>query len=81
LAAIIDTAHRHIAEDCRLRGYRLGSFLVRKHLVRYFKGFPGAATIRRRLFATEDGPAMLEVAEQLREELLAGVLVGEALHD
>jgi len=66
LSDLLDLARRHIEEDCHLRGERTGSFLVRKHVTRYFRGFPGAAAIRRRLFATDNGTDMLAVLAEIR---------------
>ncbi len=68
LVEIMDLARRHIEENCRYRGERLGSYLVRKHVARYFRGFPGAAAIRRRLFDTEDGAEMLTALREIRAE-------------
>jgi tRNA-dihydrouridine synthase B len=68
LAEIFATVERHIADECRLKGERIGSQVVRKHVVRYFRGFPGAAAIRRRLFATETGERMLAVLAEVRGE-------------
>jgi nifR3 family TIM-barrel protein len=69
LAEILDLAERHIGEDCLLRGERTGAFLVRKHVTRYFRGFPGAAALRRRLFATDNGTDMLAALADIRGEL------------
>ena len=66
--ALCDLTRRHVEEDCRWRGERHGAFLVRKHVARYFKGFPGAAAIRRRLFDTEDGAEMLSVLAEIRRD-------------
>lgn len=68
LAEIFATVERHIADECNLKGERIGSQVVRKHVVRYFRGFPGAAAIRRRLFATETGERMLAVLAEVRGE-------------
>ena len=68
LGEIMDVVEGHIAAVARLRGERYGSQTVRKHVVRYFRDFPGAAAMRRRLFATETGDAMLDVLAELRSE-------------
>ncbi len=69
LVDILDLAKWHIGEDCHLRGERTGSYLVRKHVARYFRGFPGAAAIRRRLFATDNGIDMLAALAEIRREV------------
>jgi tRNA-dihydrouridine synthase B len=71
LMEIIDLARRHIEENCRYRGERTGSYLVRKHVARYFRGFPGASAIRRRLFDTEGGAEMLTALREIRAEALS----------
>ena len=53
-----------------LRGNRIGSKLVRKHVVRYLRGFPGAAIMRRRLFETETAEEMLAELARLQDEYL-----------
>ncbi len=65
-------ARRHIEEECYWRGERHGAFLVRKHVARYFKGFPGAAAIRRRLFDTDGGSEMLAALAEIAREHGAG---------
>lgn len=70
---ILDVVERQIRDLALQRGERVGSQLVRKHVVRYFRGFPGAAAIRRRLFATETGAQMLAVLSDLRAELDGGL--------
>ncbi len=67
---ILDLARRHIEEDCRYRGERTGANVVRKHVARYFRSFPGAAAIRRKLFDTEDGAEMLVALREIREEAI-----------
>ncbi len=69
---ILELSRRHIEEDCHLRGERTGSYLVRKHVTRYFRGFPGAAAMRRRLFATDNGADMLTVLAEIRRGVEAG---------
>ncbi|MBU0741461.1 tRNA dihydrouridine synthase DusB [bacterium] len=74
LLDILDLAKRHIGEDCHLRGERSGSYLVRKHVARYFRGFPGASAIRRELFATETGTDMLAALAEIRRAAERGGL-------
>ena len=68
LGDIMDVVERQIQQIKELRGERYGSQLVRKHIVRYFRGFPGAAAVRRRIFAEETGSEMLVVLAELRKE-------------
>ena len=68
LAEILDVVERHVRELARWRGERTGAHLVRKHVVRYLKGFPGAAALRRRLFAVADSGAMLAELAAIRRE-------------
>ena len=68
LTDILDLAKWHIGEDCHLRGERTGSYLVRKHVARYFRGFPGASAIRRKLFETDNGTDMLAALAEIRRE-------------
>lgn len=65
---LLELTRHHIEEDCRWRGERTGSYLVRKHVARYLRGFPGAAALRRRLFDTEDGAEMLTVLAEIRRD-------------
>jgi tRNA-dihydrouridine synthase B len=69
LGEIMDVVEQHIDAVARLRGERYGSQLVRKHVVRYFRDFPGAAAMRRRLFAVETGDEMLAVLAELKREV------------
>ena len=59
----------HIRGEVALRGERTGCYVVRKHIAKCFKGYPGAAALRRRLYATEDPGAMESI---LREAAAAG---------
>jgi len=77
LGEIIDVVERQIRDIGRLRGERFGSQLVRKHVVRYFRGFPGAAAIRRRIFAEESSLDMLAVLTALRAEIDFGLDMGD----
>lgn len=71
LLEIADMAGRHIRDLGAGRGDRRGSFLVRKHIVRYFRGFPGAAALRRRLFAAESCAEMIDRLAEIRREIEA----------
>jgi tRNA-dihydrouridine synthase len=50
-----------IREEVGRSGEQRGSLDVRKHLARCFRGYPGAAALRRRLFATEGSAELLAV--------------------
>jgi tRNA-dihydrouridine synthase len=54
----------HILGEVGAKGERQGSFTVRKHLAKCFKGYPGAAQLRRRLFAVEESAAMIAILEE-----------------
>jgi len=53
----------HIRGEVAGKGERIGSQSVRKHLAGCFKGRPGAANLRRRIFAQETSAAMIAVLE------------------
>jgi tRNA-dihydrouridine synthase B len=59
----------HIRGEVALRGERTGCYVVRKHIAKCFKGYPGAAVLRRRLFSTEVPEEMVAI---LREAEVAG---------
>ena len=78
LPEIFEVIRLHVGEIAARKGERYGSQLVRKHVVRYLRGFPGAAVMRRRLFETETGDEMLRELERIRREYgLPGSLEGE----
>jgi nifR3 family TIM-barrel protein len=68
-AEMCTTTIDHIRGEVALRGERSGCFVVRKHIARCFKGYPGASVLRRRLFDTEDPEQMVAI---LREAAAAG---------
>jgi tRNA-dihydrouridine synthase B len=68
LEEIFDVIRMHVDEISKRRGERYGSQLVRKHVVRYLRGFPGAAVMRRRLFDTDTGEDMLMALEEIKAE-------------
>ncbi len=59
----------HIRGEVELRGPKTGCYVVRKHIAKCFKGYPGAAHLRRRLFGTEDANEMIAI---LNEAAAAG---------
>jgi tRNA-dihydrouridine synthase B len=58
-AEICEVMVRHIQLEVAQRGERTGSLVVRKHLARCFRGYPGAATFRRQMFAAETSDGMI----------------------
>ncbi len=59
----------HIVGEVALRGPQTGCHVVRKHIAKCFKGYPGAAFLRKRLFTTEDAGEMIAI---LNEAAAAG---------
>ena len=64
-----ETTIDHLQGEVALRGEPQGSFVVRKHIARCFKGYPGAGVLRKRLYATTDATEMERI---LREAAAAG---------
>ena len=50
-----------IRAEAAWRGDKTGSLGSRKHLAKCFRGYPGAAQLRRALFATEESTEMLKI--------------------
>jgi tRNA-dihydrouridine synthase B len=55
----------HIRGEVQLRGPRTGCYVVRKHIAKCFKGYPGAGLLRRRLFNTEDADEMISILNEV----------------
>ena len=55
---------RQVRLEVAQRGERTGCLVVRKHVARCFRGYPGAAALRRRLYAEETSAGMLKVLEE-----------------
>ena len=68
-AEMCATTIDHLRGEVALRGEPQGSFVVRKHIAKCFKGYPGAAALRKRLYATTDAAEMERI---LREAAAAG---------
>jgi len=60
----------HLQGEVAMRGEPQGSYVVRKHIARCFKGYPGAAVLRRKLYATT-------VAAEMEELLLEAAAAGD----
>lgn len=61
---------RHFNAQLRFRGEMQGVKEMRKHLIWYLKGFPGAARARQRLNTAPTQQAVLEILEEYENELL-----------
>lgn len=57
----------HIRGEVALRGERTGCYVVRKHIAKCFKGYPGAAVLRRRLYDTEESEVMISILKEAAE--------------
>ncbi len=53
----------HLRGEVAMRGEPQGSYVVRKHIARCFKGYPGAAVLRRKLYATTVAAEMEAILE------------------
>jgi len=54
----------HLQGEVALRGEPQGSYVVRKHIARCFKGYPGAAGLRRKLYATTVAAEMEAILQE-----------------
>jgi tRNA-dihydrouridine synthase B len=68
-AAMCRTIARHVELEVAQRGERTGCLVVRKHIARCFRGYPGAARLRKRLYAEQTAAPMLRI---LAEAAAAG---------
>lgn len=64
----------HLRGEVAMRGEPQGSYVVRKHIAKCFKGYPGAAGLRRQLYATT-------VAREMEDILLAAAAAGDPRSD
>ncbi len=51
----------HIRGEVAIRGEKQGCLVVRKHIAKTFKGYPGSAGLRRLLYATEESNRMIAI--------------------
>ncbi len=51
----------HIAAEVNVRGEMQGCLVVRKHIAKTFRGYPGAAVLRRALYATMSSLEMIAI--------------------
>jgi nifR3 family TIM-barrel protein len=54
----------HIRGEVAIRGEKQGCLVVRKHIAKTFKGYPGAATLRRKLYDTVESDRMIAILEE-----------------
>lgn len=54
----------HLRGEVAMRGEPQGSFVVRKHIAKCFKGYPGAAVLRREIYATTVADEMVDILEK-----------------
>ncbi len=54
----------HIRGEVAMRGETQGCYVVRKHIAKCFKGYRGAAGLRRELFSTVESDRMIEILEK-----------------
>ncbi len=54
----------HIRLTVERRGEKTGCLVVRKHIAKCFRNYPGAATLRKLLFATTNSADMIAVLKQ-----------------
>jgi len=59
-----EVIERHIRLEVAQRGETTGCLVVRKHIAKCFKGYPGAARLRRLLYAEETSAGMIAVLEE-----------------
>ncbi len=57
----------HINGEVAMRGETQGCYVVRKHIAKCFKGYRGAAALRRELFSTVESARMIELLERAAE--------------
>jgi tRNA-dihydrouridine synthase B len=54
----------HLQGEVAMRGEKQGCLVVRKHIAKCFKGYPGAAGLRKKLYATERIDEMISILEE-----------------
>jgi nifR3 family TIM-barrel protein len=74
------TIARHVLLEVAQRGERTGCLVVRKHIARCFRDEPGAARLRKRLYAEETAAGMVAVLEEAAG-LAPGALAAADAHD
>ncbi|MCK9995271.1 MAG: tRNA-dihydrouridine synthase, partial [Candidatus Krumholzibacteria bacterium] len=59
-----DVTIDHIRGEVAMRGEDQGCLVVRKHIAKCFKGYPGAAGLRKKLYATQKIDEMIIILEE-----------------
>jgi nifR3 family TIM-barrel protein len=77
-AAMCEVTVDHIRGEVALRGEPQGCYVVRKHIARLFRGFPGASALRRSLYATTDSEEMIVILRQAAVDIGPGPLFSVA---
>jgi len=54
----------HIRGEVAQRGEAQGALVVRKHIAKCFRGYPGAGILRKRLFATRSSEEMISILNE-----------------
>jgi tRNA-dihydrouridine synthase B len=58
-----DVTIDHLKGEVAMRGEQQGCLVVRKHIAKCFKGYPGAAGLRKKLYATQEIDEMIDILE------------------
>jgi len=58
-----ETTQRHLRLEVARRGEQVGCLVMRKHIARCFRGYPGASTLRKLLYAESTSAGMLAVLD------------------
>ena len=61
-------AAEHIRSEVAFRGEGYGCLVVRKHIAKCFRGYPGASDLRKRLFSTEESDTMLAILDEVANQ-------------
>jgi len=78
-AEMCATTARHIRLEVAQRGEATGCLVVRKHIARCFRGYPGAAHLRRRLYAETTSAGMIAVLAEAARSADPGLGAPETL--
>ncbi len=62
-----ETTARHVTLEVAQRGEHVGCLVVRKHIARCFRGYPGAGILRKRLYAETTSAGMLAVLAEAKQ--------------
>ncbi len=62
-AEMCEVTMEHLRGEVAQRGEDQGCLVVRKHIAKCFKGYPGAAILRKKLYATQRFDEMISILE------------------